>query len=133
MAGFKKGESGNPKGRPKGRPDTRHLARYLGSDRIQRIIDKLAEQAEDGDTQAASFLLSKTLSGYKPETPTIDNFELNTSVSLSEQAQQITQSVAAGILTPDQGKLLIDGITAQARILETSELEQRILKLEAMQ
>ncbi len=132
MGRWKKGQSGNVKGRPKGSSDTRHLISYIGTDRIKRIIEVMAEQAEQGDTQAASMLINKVISGFKPETAPIEGFELDTTQSIAMQCQQITTAVAAGELNPDQGQILISGLTSQARVLEVSELEQRITKLEAM-
>lgn len=133
MTQFKKGRSGNPAGRPRGLPDSRHLAKYLSVERIQKIINKLAEQAENGDIQAANTLLNKALSGFKPETPLINGLALDHSKSLLEQCQQITESMANGDISPDQGRILIDALQAQARIFEVSELEQRLTALESRQ
>jgi polyhydroxyalkanoate synthesis regulator phasin len=50
--------------------------------------------------------------------------------TLPEQGQIILQSVANGTLTPDQGHALLSGLGSQARLIEITELEERITALE---
>ena len=61
------GESGNPRGRPPGRPDKRLLATAAMLDEMRGIVAVLVGKALEGDTNAASIVLSKILPSVKAQ------------------------------------------------------------------
>lgn len=58
-------------------------------------------------------------------------FELDQSLSLTEQAKQIMAAVADGRIDPDTGHMLVNCIEKVAGIYATDELEARLAALEA--
>jgi hypothetical protein len=50
--------------------------------------------------------------------------------TLGDQGRAVMAAMSEGSLTPDQGATLLQAIAAQAKIIEISELEERIARLE---
>lgn len=65
-AWVKNGPSPNPKGRPAGVPDKRLLATQAALDGMRNIVAMLVGRALEGDTNAASIVLSKVLPSGTP-------------------------------------------------------------------
>lgn len=125
---WKKGESGNPSGR---KPGTGKVARLrdIIATHVPEIISQMVDKAIDGDVQAARLLLERVIPPLKSMEQNV-SLTLPENATLSEQGQIIIQSVANGVLTPDQGQALLSGLGSQARLMEITELEQRITALE---
>ncbi len=125
---FKKGASGNPNGRPKGKTLADRLRRAVDQD-FDRIMDGLLAQAKAGDTQAISLLLSRTIPPIKAtQEPVKISLDGDT---LTQQAMAVLAAMGNGALPPEQGKQLLDGLAAVAKIVETNELIKRVEALEA--
>jgi hypothetical protein len=96
---------------------------------IPEIITQMVNKAKEGDVHAARLLLERVI-------PPLKSTELSVSIAmpenatLSEQGQTIIQSIADGTLTPGQGQALLSGLGSQARLIEITELEERITALE---
>lgn len=126
MAKWEKGESGNPHGRP-AHPMAERF-REAVEPRLPVIITAMADAAANGDAQAAKLLLDRAIPPFKPVAhPT--GFHLEGG-SLTERAESILAAVAAGALAPSDGKGLIDGLAALARLIEMDEIERRLKALE---
>jgi hypothetical protein len=125
-----KGVSGNPKGRPPGRPDKRLLATQQMLDEMRNIVAVLVAQALEGDTGAASLVLSRVLPSLKAQAEKV-NFPLDTTAPISEQVAQVLDAVAGGLLAPDVGRLMIESLKALADVRAVEDLEARIITLEA--
>lgn len=121
--------SPNPKGRPAGVPDKRLLATQAALDEMRNIVAMLVGRALEGDTNAASIVLSKVLPSVKAQAEKV-NFEFDSSASISDQVAQVLDAVAAGAVAPDVGRLIIDSIKSLADVRATEELEARIAALE---
>ncbi|WP_300537203.1 hypothetical protein [Sphingosinicella sp.] len=128
-AWVKNGPSPNPKGRPAGVPDKRLLATQAALDEIRNIVAMLVGRALEGDTNAASIVLSKVLPSVKAQAEKV-NFEFDASLPISEQVAQVLDAVAAGAVAPDVGRLIIDSIKSLADVRATEQLEARIIALE---
>lgn len=126
---FQKGISGNPNGRPRGTKNSSTALREAIRDELPSILRNLVELARSGDTQAANVLLSRALPPLRPvseatEIPTQGD-------SLSERAKSISDAALAGLISPTTASELMTTLSGQARIVEISELESRIAKLES--
>lgn len=125
---WKPGQSGNPKGRPRGIECPSIKLRKLID--VEAVIADLQRSAALGDTQAASVLLSRALPALRPvHTPAAVTGLAEAGTAL-ERAQAVLGAVARGEIAPDVGLTMMQSITAEARIAEITELEQRIRKLE---
>lgn len=121
--------SPNPKGRPAGVPDKRLLATQAALDEMRNIVAMLVARALEGDTNAASIVLSKVLPSVKAQAEKV-NFEFDSTAPISEQVAQVLDAIAAGAVAPDVGRLIIESIKALADVRATEELEARIAALE---
>ena len=124
---FTPGQSGNPAGRPKGIPNPQARLRKSIEDHVPAIITRLVEAALDGDTAAASLLFSRCLPQVKPETFVPPVFDGG---GMADRAEQVAAEAMAGNLSPTAAAELISILAAQAKIIEISELTERLAALE---
>lgn len=122
--------SPNPRGRPPGVPDKRLLATQAMLDEMRNIVAVLVGKALEGDTNAASIVLSRVLPSLKAQAEKVQ-FEFDSSAPVSGQVAQVLDAIAAGAVAPDVGRLVIESVKALADVRAVEELEQRIVLLEA--
>ena len=123
------GPSPNPAGRPAGIPDKRLLATQQMLDEMRNIVAVLIGKALEGDTNAASIVLAKTLPSIKAQAEKV-NFDFDATAPISEQVAQVLDAIAAGAVAPDVGRLIIDSIKSLSDVRATEELAARIEALE---
>ena len=124
---FKKGTSGNPVGRKVGSVDKRTRYRRAFEDHSDALIDSVIQNALEGDTSAQKMCLDRLV----PPLKSIDKrITVATSETLAGQGRNILQAITNGDLTPSEAESVFRSLSAQARITELSELEQRIEALE---
>ena len=133
--GWKKGETGNSNGRPAGSGKAqivrRIIADVFGSE--DGAIKTVAELAKGGDLQACSLLLSKTIPPLRSshESVTLIDAETLQAMTASQRAALINEAAITGRLPADIALLLLDGIEREYRIVENTELLERLEQLEA--
>ncbi|CAI8936854.1 DUF5681 domain-containing protein [Pseudomonas chlororaphis] len=120
---FKPGNSGNPGGRS-GQTQAIRAKLAEGADAVTR---KVLAAAKKGDMQACRLILERLVPSIKPTSEPVQ-FELD-DTDLPSAARSIMRAVAGGQLAPDQGKSLIDGLGAVARVIEVAELQKAIDEL----
>jgi hypothetical protein len=128
---FTKGESGNPAGRPKGIRDRRTALRALLEPHADALIAKVVSLALEGDTTALRICIDRLIPSLKPQDSAVELGVLEG--RLAEQGAAVLKGALAGRISPDQAGALMQALAAQARIIDTSELLQRIERLEAGQ
>lgn len=126
---WKKGQSGNPAGRPPGWGKVEHLRARL-AEHIPEVVAKLVEQAQAGDTGAARLLLERVVPPLRGVDLPVTLPGLLTTTSLADAGRAVVQAAGAGVLSPEQAARLLDGLGAQARLVEMDELVRRIEALE---
>lgn len=129
MSRFKPGESGNPKGKPLGTKHASTKLRDVIADDLPGIIAALVEKAKGGDVGAANLLLSRCLPPLRSQSEAEDLAIEGT--ALSEIAEGVAAATLTGQLSPTVGSELMAMIGAQARVMETAELAERIVRLES--
>lgn len=120
---FAPGHSGNPGGRS-GQTQAIREKLAVGADAVTR---KILAAAKKGDMQACRLILERLVPPIKP-TAEVISFELD-DTDLPSAAKSILRAVAGGELPPDQGKSLIEGLGAVARVIEVAELQKAVEEL----
>ncbi|MDO9267789.1 MAG: DUF5681 domain-containing protein [Methylobacter sp.] len=125
---FLPGVSGNPKGRKPGNATAQKLRESIAQD-LPDILSTLTRLAKSGDVQAAKLLMDRCLPALKPQASafTLDTIPSDT---LATTGQLIIDSIMRGEVPSDTGAMLINSLANQAKILEFTEMEARILALE---
>ncbi|VVN47687.1 DUF5681 domain-containing protein [Pseudomonas fluorescens] len=120
---FAPGHSGNPGGRS-GQTQAIRAKLAEGAEAVTR---KILAAAKKGDMQACRLILERLVPPMKPTSEPVQ-FDLD-DTDLPSAARSIMRAVANGQLAPDQGKSLIDGLGAVARVIEVTELQKAIDEL----
>lgn len=127
-APWKPGQSGNPAGRPRGTSKAQQLRDAIAQD-VPAIIETLKAAALAGDVQAARVLLERALPALKPqELP--QAVPLPAGGTLADKGAAILHAAGAGELAPGQAAALLGALGTLAKVIEATELEQRIAALE---
>jgi len=124
MSKFEKGVSGNPSGRPKS--DTANLKPLLAK-HGESVLQKVIDTALSGDLAACKLILDRLYPAIKAQAATVN---INATGTLSEQGQEIITSTLNGSVPPDISQMLLNGLANQAKLIETTELIERIEALE---
>jgi hypothetical protein len=99
-------------------------------DEMRAIVAVLIGKALEGDTNAASIVLAKTLPSIKAQAEKV-SFDFDATAPISDQVAQVLDAIAAGAVAPDVGRLIIDSIKSLSDVRATEELSARIEALEA--
>ena len=126
---FIKGQSGNPQGRPKGSGLSAQLRAAIEQD-APSIIKAMIEQAKAGDMQAAKALLDRVLPALKPESQAIHLPELVAAPTLADKAKAAIDAAGAGDIAPSAASDMVSAIAGAARVVEITELQQRLEAIE---
>lgn len=108
---FPKGVSGNPHGRPKSRRNELIVLKQnleiavrdsLSVDRVKRIVNRVAQMAEDGNMAAAKLLLDKIISNASDAEDVPDNgrtvvFRIENATFAAIQSPAATKSNAIDV------------------------------------
>jgi len=92
-----------------------------------KLLDSLMERSNNGDDEAAKMVLP-FMPKPKAEREKV-NFEIKGD-SLITKAECIVDSIATGVISADVGCQLISSISAMARIIELTEIIERLDMLE---
>jgi hypothetical protein len=128
---WRPGQSGNPAGRPRG---ARHAALLaldaIGAEAGKEIMTAVVAAAKAGDMRAADILLRRLWPERKGRPVMLELPAMKSASDLPVVLSAITEAVAAGDLTPEEGQALAGVVEVQRRAIETVELEARITTLE---
>lgn len=106
------------------------LIDVAGEEAIQRIWDKIVKQAEEGCTQSQGLVAERTVPKIKAAGVKAQ-FDIDLG-SPSQAAVSILQAVAEGTLSSDQGKDLIQSLTAAAEMARLEVLATEVAELKAL-
>lgn len=126
---WKPGQSGNPKGRKPGSQYQKKFAEAVTDAEFRDLVRNVLAAAQSGDMQAAGLILNRMVPALRPAAEPVRIDWPDTSGPL-EQARAVLTAVANGVITPGDGKALLDGPAAVVRIQEVTDLIPRIEQLE---
>ena len=122
---FKKGQSGNPAGKPKGCRNKRLELFRSNDERLQR---KVLDMALDGDVAMLKIVADRLWPRIRSQALPVK--VKAKSADLASQGAAVVNAALAGELTPDVLGMLLSALADQARLVEFSEIESRLQKLE---
>ncbi len=124
MSKFEKGKSGNPSGRPKS--DTANLKPLLAK-HGKNVLQKVVDAALSGELTACKLILDRLYPPIKAQSATVN---IEAKETLTEQGQAVIASTLDGSIAPDIAQMIMNGLANQAKLIETTELIERIEALE---
>lgn len=128
---FAPGVSGNPNGRPKGSRHRVTLAvEALLEGEAEAVTRKIIEKALEGDTTAQRLVLERICPPKKDAALNFNMPPLDGAQALVDASRAVLEGVAAGQLSPAEGKAVADLIEAHARVVELNDFEARLQRLE---
>lgn len=128
---FQPGQSGNPAGRPVGAKGRASVLRDSLDAEVPEILKAVVQQAKDGDIQAARLILERCLPPIRAVGPKVEApLEHFAEGDLKVRAEAVVTALGRGDISTDVAQSLMGALNVQAGILETSDLAERISKLE---
>ena len=128
---WKPGQSGNPAGRPDGsRNKASLIAEKLMEGDTEEVIKAVIEKAKGGDIQAAKLILDRIVPARKGRPVRIDLPDMAGAGDVVNALSATLKAVSEGDLTPDEAQAVAHILEGQRRAIETTDLEDRIARLE---
>lgn len=112
---FKPGQSGNPAGRPVGTKNRKTVLREELEKDGSALAAAIKAKALEGDMQAAALWLARLEPVLRPRGETVQ-FTLDTAAPIAQQIEQVTQAVANGDLTIEQGTQIVEMLDRLANV-----------------
>jgi hypothetical protein len=129
--GFKPGKSGNPNGRPQGSRNKATLAiEALLDGQSEALTQKAVELALAGDMQALKLCLERICPPRKSRPIQIDLPMVATAADVTAAQGAVIAAMARADITPDEANTISGVLEAKRRAIETTEIEERIARLE---
>lgn len=132
---FAPGNKGGPGGSRRRASELRRAAEEaVTPDMVSAAMRKCALLALQGNLAALRILLERTL-GRPAEAPLaepldIEPLKLRTAADCTAALQKVTDAMCQGRLDVVHGKVLLDAIETQSKLINVSELEVRLMELE---
>jgi hypothetical protein len=133
---FQPGNSGGP-GRPRGRTSElrRAVEAAVTAEHLGAIMRRTARAALEGNLTAAKIVFDRACGKVPESAPNgepvgVELPPLKTAADCSAAIDRLIQSICAGTLDLDTGKLLVDAVQARLKAIEARDLEVRIAELE---
>lgn len=133
---FAPGSAGGP-GRPKGRGYElqRAAQEAVTPEHMAAMMRRAMRMALEGNLAAMRFVAERAC-GKPPDAPAapialdIDPPRLLTATDCTAAVQKLTDAICRGTVDVVHGKVLLDAIATQAKLIEVGDLEQRLAELE---
>lgn len=133
---FAPGNAGGP-GRSKGRGYElqRAAQEAVTPEHIALLMKKALRMGLEGNLSAMRFVVERTC-GKAPDAPAqsialdIQPPRLRTAADCTAAIQKVTDALCQGSLDVIHGKVLLDAIATQAKLIEVGDLEERLAELE---
>jgi hypothetical protein len=130
---FPKGQSGNPAGRPVGARNKTSLAvEALLDGEAEGLTRKAIDLANGGDMQALRLCLERILPPRKDRPVSFELPEINNPKQAADAISAVLAAVAKGDITPTEASEVSKIVDVYVRAVETTELAERLARLERM-
>jgi hypothetical protein len=121
---FQKGQSGNPAGRPLGsRNRATELMELLLEGQAEKLTRKAVEMAKAGDATALRLCLTRLLPPRRERCIHLALGPVRDLSDIPKRMNAVLQAVSDGQITPGEGEILVNLLTAQAKM--HTVIEQR--------
>jgi hypothetical protein len=135
--GFKPGVSGNPSGRPKNKLAGFALKSLSATERLlaknsKGVAETVIRLANAGDVGACKLVLERVSPPRKGRLTVFPLAPITSQKDVADALLGLLEATGQGLLTPTEAAELSAVVEKLGRALESSELESRILKLEAL-
>lgn len=128
---FTKGSVPNPKGRPRGsRNKATIIAQQMLDGQSEELVSKAIELALDGDQTMLRICLERLVPVRKDSPISVRLPRLDGIEKAGDVMKKIVRDVANSKLTVEEGNKLISMVERYVGIVELSDLEARVQKLE---
>ena len=124
---FQAGQSGNPSGKPVGSKDKRTALRELLNPHAPALVEKAVQKALEGDTSALKLCLDRCIAPLRSTTGSV---AIESGGSLPERGQKPLDAIYTGEIDALTGSALLGALADQAKLVEMTEFEERLRKLE---
>ena len=124
---FQAGQSGNPLGKPVGSKDKRTALRELLNPHAPALVEKAVQKALEGDTSALKLCLDRCIAPLRSTTGSV---AIESGGSLPERGQKTLDAIYTGEIDALTGSALLGALADQAKLVEMTEFEERLRKLE---
>lgn len=128
---WKKGQSGNPSGKPRGCGRLSWFNEHI-KDKRAEIIDKVVAEALKGQEVAMQLVISRMIPQFAQNDEEVHLEGFKEAKTRIEKANLVANSIAEGIITPNQGAVLMGVIEKNAKISEIDDLLPRLEALESL-
>ncbi len=130
--GFQPGKSGNPKGRPHGSRNKATLAvEALLDGQAEALTQVAIQSALEGDLLALRLCLDRICPPRKSRPIQVKLPKIETAANIAAAQTVVIAAMAQGDLTPDEAGTVAGVLEARRRTFETTEIEERLARLEA--
>ena len=128
---FQPGQSGNPSGRPRGaRGKAAQLAELLIDGDVEAIVTKVIVAAKNGDMSAAKILIDRILPPKRDRHISFTLPQIRSATDAASAMAAVINEVASGSITAAEAEGLSKLIGDYSKILEVSQIEERLKRLE---
>lgn len=129
---FKPGQSGNPAGRPVGARHATTLAvEALLEGEHEKLTRTAIDKALEGDTTALRLCLDRIAPARKDSPVTFTLPKVESAQDAVAASSALLSAVASGEVTPDEAGRVMALLSAHKVLATVSDLELRIMELEA--
>ncbi len=120
------------KGRPKASKNkTRAAMEEILSQHGEALMRKCIVQALQGDRNTLKLCLERLMPARRDGFVSLPTLRSQTSQDVAESCDSLLRAIGAGRLTPTEGGLVAEILERRRRVIETTEVEGRLEKLEA--
>lgn len=124
-------QTGGSAGHPVGISLSERFRALVSAEDQKAVVDKMVAAAKDGDTKAAEVVLERVFPKPRPLAEVYRIPGMREAKDLVSKAEAVVLAVADGSIPAEYGRVALAALADAARILEVSELAQRIADLEA--